>query len=802
MSAEPNETSTEEQDAIAPLVLPPGSDTNLFASVDFAHLSGERLLVYGWIFGSADRVVSAFIHIGDIAIDLASDYTRIRRPDVSQHFSSESSDEHGFYALVDLQHPILNDDYLRLSITSLHGQTYESDWPFQRHGQLLGSIPQADLATLQNLLPSLPALDMMRLERLLSEGSNSGLGGEVLATLPPPVEFEIDFCCVLDERILVVYGWFLDPAHDLISVQLGIGNRVIDLLKTSTFIPRLDVNPESTANNGRRYYRPPGFILVEVIPPTHAGANEVMVAITTQGGNSVNLTRPLLRNVHESRTQFLALLSKMDAESAMVLIERIISVMLDLPGMQSLRNLLDVSHDRAAERLPESIHHTNQLSRYSIHIDHAISIAERGLFLAGWFYAENTRTSSVVCHCGEVSFAISKNWIRHTRADVTTYLQAEGINPNDHEHGFTCYVPAQSGDSPYWLQVFSEFGEERRMRVSKIEKRPSSLQTVRRLLSTFQCEHRELRALMDRQIGPAVMATWRARKRPLVRETVEQFGAEVASPEVSVIVPLYGRWDFAEFQMSQFANDATFQDVDLIYVVDDPSIYAEFRNAAPNLFGIYRIPFTIAFSGTNQGFAGANNFGARYARGRFLLLVNSDVMPKKPGWIRELLRIYGTLELPGLLGVKLIYEDGTLQHAGIEFRRHAPWGDLWINDHPLKGQMLMDLKGTREVDAVTAACVLIDAELFRKLKGFSEDYIIGDFEDSDLCLRARRAGYRNYVSLDVELYHLERQSQNQTGDAIWRSNLTAYNCWLHNERWSDLLEEIVSDRTLPLRARV
>jgi GT2 family glycosyltransferase len=85
---------------------------------------------------------------------------------------------------------------------------------------------------------------------------------------------------------------------------------------------------------------------------------------------------------------------------------------------------------------------------------------------------------------------------------------------------------------------------------------------------------------------------------------------------------------------------------------------------------------------------------------------------------------------------------------------------------------------------------MIDAKLFHELGGFSEDYIVGDFEDSDLCLRAREAGRRNYIASDVELFHLERQSQQLIGDASWRRNLTAYNCWLHNRRWANVIEQI------------
>jgi len=115
--------------------------------------------------------------------------------------------------------------------------------------------------------------------------------------------------------------------------------------------------------------------------------------------------------------------------------------------------------------------------------------------------------------------------------------------------------------------------------------------------------------------------------------------------------------------------------------------------------------------------------------------------------------------------------------------RYAPWQKLWINEHPHKGMHPGGLSGTPEVECVTAACALLETALYRELGGLSESYVIGDFEDSDFCHRARAAGRVNRVDLDVSLYHLERQSQSLAGDAAWRTGVTLYNCWLHDRRW-------------------
>jgi O-antigen biosynthesis protein len=366
---------------------------------------------------------------------------------------------------------------------------------------------------------------------------------------------------------------------------------------------------------------------------------------------------------------------------------------------------------------------------------------------------------------------------------VSSYLADLGIQSADPAHGFTCYVPLSATGAPYYISTTTESGESRHLRVAVADPPDSPLQTIHSLLTSFHSGHPDLHSLLNRQIGPAVTAAWSAALKPKRTPVVRAYGTIPASPMLSIIVPLYGRHDFAAYQMALFADDPEFQNIELIYVVDDPAILTDFTRVCDDLHGVYDVPFLVVSCGLNLGFAGANNLGSEVAQGQYLLFLNSDVMPSRAGWAGDLLRTYQSLPNPGMLGAKLLYEDGSVQHAGIAFRRNPGWGNLWINDHPLKGQSPLGLDGVRRVDAVTAACALAEACLFRDVGGFSEDYIIGDFEDSDLCLRLDLKGRASYVDLDVELYHLERQSQNRLHDMNWRTNLTLYNCWLHNTRW-------------------
>ena len=278
---------------------------------------------------------------------------------------------------------------------------------------------------------------------------------------------------------------------------------------------------------------------------------------------------------------------------------------------------------------------------------------------------------------------------------------------------------------------------------------------------------------------------------------VQNFGEVVPDPAVSVIVPLYGRFDFMEYQLSQFALDPDFQRSELIYVIDDPRIFEEIRVSCEDLYGIFQVPFRIIFAGKNQGFAAANNLGVRFSKADTLLLLNSDVMPRSPGWLSSLREEFLSLDDAAAVAPILTFEDDSVQHCGIEFEPHPHFPDLWINAHPRKGlpMSLVDFGDMPEsVPAVTAACMMLSRKRYEELGGLDEQYLLGDFEDSDLCLKGLSKGYRNYLIPTVSLYHLERKSQNLFEDLDWKKRVTLFNCWQHSDRWNQEITEVMDAR--------
>ena len=267
------------------------------------------------------------------------------------------------------------------------------------------------------------------------------------------------------------------------------------------------------------------------------------------------------------------------------------------------------------------------------------------------------------------------------------------------------------------------------------------------------------------------------------------YGEPSSSPSVSVIIPLYGRIDFMRYQLSNFGRNVDKNTVEVIYVLDDPKLADEASKLASELETITAFPFKLIVLSKNVGFGRANNIGVEHASADTLLLLNSDILPKNKGWIESLQE---SLSKPttGIVGARLLFEDDTIQHDGMAPMRVKEHPGLWFNDHPKKGwpkHIAYTNQHETECQLLTAACWMLRKEDFVAVGGFDPVYVLGDFEDSDLCLKVEALGKKNVIRHDIELYHLERQSQNLVQPGRWKHNVTVLNAMTYNSRWNDQL---------------
>jgi GT2 family glycosyltransferase len=305
------------------------------------------------------------------------------------------------------------------------------------------------------------------------------------------------------------------------------------------------------------------------------------------------------------------------------------------------------------------------------------------------------------------------------------------------------------------------------------------------ILGELVRERRVDTPLMD-QLVPAVVRLQEELSARVEIEEVEDFGVVPEQPEVSVVIPLYRRVDLIEHQLAQFANDPSMLGAELIYVLDSPELAPELLPRVAELHQLYRVPFRLATLSRNGGFAVATNLGTSLAKGRLLLLLNSDVLPDRPGWLVDLAEAHDALPQAGAVAPKLLFDDGSIQHAGMEFR-HDPRSGGWELSHSLKGlhRGFAEANRRRAVPALSGACLMVERALYEELGGFSADYVKGGYEDAELCMRIQERELETWYVPEVELYHLEGRSFVHAANDM----SPRFNAWLFYQRWGRQLAE-------------
>ena len=417
-----------------------------------------------------------------------------------------------------------------------------------------------------------------------------------------------------------------------------------------------------------------------------------------------------------------------------------------------------------------------------------------GLAFNGWMLTPPGTVAEVRLQCGSRSTALVLDHVpRLPRPDALESVGATHGLAELHS-GFLAYAPdiLAEGEVPH-IAITTARGEIGYQPVPPPRLR--GMEAMQYLLARAEPRHGEVGPAFDHVFGPAVtrLNADRLRTPPAFR-TVD-FGQQPAVPRISVIVTLHRRLDFLEYQLALFSRHARALPFELIYVLDDPPRARQLEVLAASAFARFALPFRVVLLAQNLGFGPANNVGLSLARAPYVCFLNSDVFPGTPDWMERLVaRLRDTPDL-GAVGPLLLYEDGTIQHQGMRFERLPQFGDFRYPVHPGKGWRPRppttphgdgELKCT---DAITGACIVMARWLAQEMGGFDPAYPIGDFEDSDLCLRLRSRGLDVGVDMAVQLYHLERQSQTGS-EKPWRMNLTMYNAWLHDGRWRDVLDAL------------
>ncbi len=210
----------------------------------------------------------------------------------------------------------------------------------------------------------------------------------------------------------------------------------------------------------------------------------------------------------------------------------------------------------------------------------------------------------------------------------------------------------------------------------------------------------------------------------------------------SIVIPVFNGAELARECVRSIRQDPPMVPHEIV-LVDDGS-----TDGSPAVLARIEGARLVALA-ENGGFARACNAGAEAAEGELVLFLNNDTLPR-PGWLDALAGYYDANPGLGAVGSKLLFPDGTIQHAGVTigqdgFPRHVYAG--FPADHPAVSR-------SRPFKAVTAACMLVDRLRFLDMGGFDPEYRNG-MEDVDLCLRLGAAGHEVHYCADSVLVHYE-----------------------------------------------
>ncbi|HMP71687.1 MAG TPA: glycoside hydrolase family 99-like domain-containing protein [Kiritimatiellia bacterium] len=253
--------------------------------------------------------------------------------------------------------------------------------------------------------------------------------------------------------------------------------------------------------------------------------------------------------------------------------------------------------------------------------------------------------------------------------------------------------------------------------------------------------------------------------------------AEVTNPVLSIIIPVHNQVKFT-LECLLSIQKTHQEGVALEVIVADGGSSDQTNDILPRIKGLRYLRRE-----QQAGFQENCNRASEVARGEYLLFLNNDTQ-LMPGAIAAMLRLFHERPDAGIVGPKFLFPSGHLQEAGGRIRRDGTVEMVGLNEDP----DLPKYNVIRAVDYCSGACLMVSAKHFAEWGRFSDDYAPAYYEDVDLCLKARRAGYHVYYQPEAVVVHHVSTSYDQAGtfskiEACTKNRITLL------DKWHDTLDQ-------------
>ena len=221
--------------------------------------------------------------------------------------------------------------------------------------------------------------------------------------------------------------------------------------------------------------------------------------------------------------------------------------------------------------------------------------------------------------------------------------------------------------------------------------------------------------------------------------------------KISIIIPFRDKPALLERcveSVVRHAGRVTYE----IVLVDNRSRRRATRQVVAELAQRYGQRVRVMHYDKPFNYAALNNWAVRHAQEEYIVFLNNDTEVLSDNWLGELVKRCRADDV-GIVGVKLLYPDGRIQHAGLGVK-NGDMAHLWAKR---RDSALPEAPFNKEQDvlAVTAACMMVRREVFEALGGFDAEHFGIAYNDVDLCLRAREEGWRVVYTPAVAVRHEE-----------------------------------------------
>jgi GT2 family glycosyltransferase len=256
----------------------------------------------------------------------------------------------------------------------------------------------------------------------------------------------------------------------------------------------------------------------------------------------------------------------------------------------------------------------------------------------------------------------------------------------------------------------------------------------------------------------------------------------LGNPKVSIIIPTKDKVPLLRRCLESIERKTDYGNYEVI-VVDNGSV-----ESATKAF-LATVQHRVIQAPGPFNFSRINNAAVQQASGEYLLFLNNDTEVISPEWLVAMLEFCQLPEI-GIVGAKLLFPNDTVQHAGVVLGLGGVAGHCFLGAKSRDRGYFDLLFRTRNVSAVTAACMMIRRTVFDEVGRFDEELPVA-FGDVDLCLQVRNAGYRIVYTPYAMLYHYESASR---GYGVASRDIAAM-----KQRWGDMQNDPFYNPNLSLK---